>query len=127
MVNQSSKRYTWEFGGSMLAYVLVLIASLWMLQWVSDSPWRILLALLPVIPVIFALIAFLRYLSRMDELQQRIQLNAIGFAAGATGLVTFTYGFLENVGFPHLSWIWILPMMIFFWGMGGAIASWRYR
>jgi hypothetical protein len=62
-----------------------------------------------------------------DELQQRIQLLAIGFAAGVTGLLTFSYGFLEMIGMPHLSSIWVLPMMILLWGIGMAYFSRKYQ
>ena len=126
-MNKAAKSYALELGLSMFAYVVVLLVSIWFLNQMPESPWRIALALLPVLPLLFALAAFLRFLGRMDELQQRIQLNAIGFAAGATGLVALTVGFLENAGLPQPSWIWVFPMMIFFWGIGGAIANRRYR
>ena len=29
---------------------------------------------------------------------------ALGFAFAASALLTFSYGFLENVGFPHITW-----------------------
>jgi len=63
----------------------------------------------------------------MDELQRRIHLEALGFAFGATAILTFAYGFLENAGLPRLSYIWILPAMVVLWGVGAAVASWRYR
>jgi hypothetical protein len=92
-----------------------------------EPAFRAPVALLPVIPAIFALVAYLRFLSRMDELGRRIQLEALAFSSGVTGFVTFTYGFLEeNAGFSHLSYIWVFPLMIAMWGIGGAIASRRY-
>jgi hypothetical protein len=59
---------------------------------------RALVAVSPAVPTIFALLAFLRFLTRMDELQRRIQLEALGFAFGVTAILTFAYGFLENAG-----------------------------
>lgn len=112
----------------MAAYCIVLIISI---SIINNSPatawWRIPLALAPIIPSIFAMIAFLRALGRMDELQRRIQLEALAFGFGAAGIITFSYGFLENVGFPHINWIFVFPMMIMFYGIGSGIASWRYR
>jgi hypothetical protein len=93
----------------------------------TQSPWRFAIALAPVIPAIFALVAFVRFLGRMDELQRRIQFDAIALSFGATAILTFAYGFLEGVGFPRLSRIWILPLMVMLWGLGAAIASMRYR
>jgi len=54
-------------------------------------------------------------------------LEALGFGFGAAGMLTLAYGFLENAGFPQLSYIWVFPTMIALWGIGGAIALNRYR
>jgi hypothetical protein len=94
---------------------------------ISDSPWRFAISLLPVLPVLFLIASITRYLSGIDELQQRIQLQAIGFAAGATGLLTFAYGFLELVGFPRFSTLLVFPMLVMLWGLGLWYFSRRYR
>ena len=127
MMNKAAKRYLREFGLSMAAYVILIFASALTVPKMADSPWRTLLALSPVVPAIFMVFAFVRYLNDIDELQQRIQLMAIGFAAGATGLTTFAYGFLEIIGFPHLPMIWILPMLVLLWGLGTAYFSRKYQ
>lgn len=126
-MNKATKSYVIEFGGSMLAYSIVLIVALQVIEANPQALWRYALAVAPAIPICFALWAFLRALGRMDELQRRIQLNAIGFSFGATAIITFTYGLLELVGLPSLSAIWVLPLMIALWGIGGAVAAWRYR
>jgi hypothetical protein len=118
--------YTREFGLSMAAYVVSLPVSLALLDKV-DQPLKAVVALIPLIPAGFALVAYLRFLRRMDELGRRIQLEALAFAFGAAGMLTLAYGFLENAGFPQLSYIWVFPTMIALWGIGGAIASYRYR
>jgi hypothetical protein len=123
----AARAYTLEFGAAMLAYMLVLFGSIQLLQAHPQAAWRVPVALAPVVPACFALLAFLRYLARVDELQRRIQLEAIGMSFAAVGLLTFAYGFLEGIGFPHIGLIWILPAMIALWGLGTAIASWRYR
>jgi hypothetical protein len=127
IMNKAAKSYTLEFGLSMSAYVILLFGSIWLLKQMPDSPWRFALAILPVLPLLFALGSFLRFLGRLDELQLRIQLNAISFAAGATGMIALTVGFLGNAGLPQPSWIWIFPMMVMLWGIGGAIAHRRYQ
>ena len=126
-MNESKRRYAVELGLAMLAYLVVLNVSIRLIQANPQSQWRYALAVTPVIPALFALFAFIRYLGRADELQRRIQLDAIAFSFAATGILTFTYGFLENVGFPRLSYILILPVMVLLWGIGTRIASWRYR
>ena len=128
-MNQSaSKTWTREFLTAMAAYVIVLPICILL---ISASPhsawWRIPLALIPVIPILFAMRAFMRFFSNMDELQRRIQLEAFAFSFGATGIVTFSYGLLTDVGFPVISWTWIFPLMIALWGIGQGIAVRRYR
>ena len=125
-MQSAEKRYLREFLSAMLAYAVVVMGTSWLLERMGGSPWRWLIAVAPVIPIAFALVAFLRFLNRMDELQRRIQLNAIGFAAGATGMVTLTLGFLESAGLPCLSWVWIFPMLIAFWGVATFVVSRRY-
>jgi hypothetical protein len=126
-MNQASKRYAREFIIAMIAYGIVIIISRLTLNNIGESPWRFVLALLPLIPVLFLITGFIRFLSGIDELQQRIQLQAIGFAAGTTGLLTFAYGFLELEGFPSFSTFIVFPLMIMLWGVGLAYFSRRYE
>jgi hypothetical protein len=126
-MNTITRRYVLEFGASMAAYAVILVISVLLVESHPHAAWRIPVALAPVVPAGFALVAFLRYLHDADEMLQRVQLEAIGFSFGATGMLTFAYGFLQNVGFPPLSWIYILPLMIALWGIGSAVASKRYR
>ncbi len=120
--------YNREFLSAMVAYAVLLIASVFLIKHSPSSAWWLIpLALVPMIPLIFALRAFLRFFHRMDELQRRIQLEAFALSFGVTCLVTFSYGLLGNVGFPVISWVWIPPFMIALWGVGAAIASRRYQ
>jgi hypothetical protein len=122
----AARAYTRELGLAMAAYVIVVLVSIRLVGGL-DQPIRTLVALTPLIPATLALFAYLRFLGRMDELGRRIQLEALAFGFGAAGMLTFAYGFLENAGFPQLSYIWVFPLMIALWGIGGAIASYRYR
>jgi hypothetical protein len=115
------------FGLSMLAYLMVLVGSVTVLKASGDAPWRYYVAVLPVVPAVIVIIQFMRALRHLDELQKRIQTQAFGFSLGLTALVTFTYGFLEGVGLPHLNWTYVLPMMAVFWGLGTAFFTIRYR
>jgi hypothetical protein len=121
-----TKRYVREFITTMTIYTLTIIGSSLAVNRMEESLWRTLVMLIPVIPVVFLLVVFQRYLNGIDELQKQIQLYAIGFAAGATGLITFTYGFLENAGFPHISSFYVFPMMIILWGVSLSYYTKRY-
>ena len=126
-MNEATRSYLKEFGTAMIAYVVVLFLSIWAITTFLRSPWRYPVALLPMIPAGFALVAIVRHLGRLDELQRRIQFEALAFAFGGTALVTFGYGFVENVGFPHLSWFWVWPVMALLWTLGLVLANRRYQ
>lgn len=126
-MNSAARSYVKEFGGAMLAYVIVLPISIALIQAHPHAAWRVPLALAPVVPAAFALWAVIRFAARLDELQRRIQFEAVVFSSGVTALLTFSYGFLENVGLPQLSVLWVLPLMVALWGIGLALASCRYR
>lgn len=116
-----------EFGLGILAYLMVLVGSVTVVQANPTEGWRYYVAVLPVLPAALVIWMFVRALTRLDEMQKRIHLQAFGFSLGATGLVTFGYGFLEGAGIPHLSWTYVLPLMAVLWGVGAAIFSYRYR
>jgi hypothetical protein len=116
-----------EIGLTVLAYLMVLQGSVTVLQANPDAPWRYYVALLPVVPAAILIWMFMRFLGRLDEVQKRIQVQAFGFAIGATALLTFGYGFLEGAGLPHLSWTYVLPLMVVLWALGTAVFKWRHR
>lgn len=116
-----------EFGLAMLAYLMVLVGSVVVVQANPEAGWRYFVVVLPLAPASFVIWLFVRALARLDEMQKRIQMQAFGFSLGGTALLTFGYGFLEGAGLPHLNWTYILPMMAVLWGLGAAIFSWRYR
>lgn len=125
---QVMRRYLKEFFFAMSMYVVILIVSVTLLRsYELPRGWQVVISLAPTLPIIFVIIAILRALRDSDELIQRIQLQAIVFSAITTGLITFTYGFLENVGFPHFPTIWILPMMFALWGLGLGYFNQRYQ
>ena len=122
----ANRAYTRAFLVAMLGYAGAVWISVSVPATV-DPDFRSPLVLVPLIPAAFALRAYLGFLTRMDELGRRIQLEALAIGFGAAGMLTFAYGFLEHAGFPQLSYIWVFPLMIALWGLGGAIATRRYR
>lgn len=122
----AGRAYAREFAIAMAAYVAAVIVTV-KLSSDIDPVVRAPFVLIPLIPSAFALRAYLRFLGRMDELGRRIQLEALAFGFGAAGMLTFAYGFLENAGFPRLSYVFVFPLMIALWGIGGAIATRRYQ
>ena len=74
-----------EFGLAMVAYLMVLVGSVTVLQANPAAPWRYVVAVLPVVPATLTLTIFVRALSRLDELQKRIQMQAFGFDPADSG------------------------------------------
>src|ERR1700675_3643182 len=116
-----------EFGLAMLAYLMVLVGTVVVVQANPAASWRYFVVILPVAPAAFVVWLFLRALARLDEMQKRIQMQAFGFSLGATALVTFGYGFLEGAGLPHLSWTYVLPLRAVLWSLGAAIFKGGHR
>src|SRR5712691_6881784 len=114
-----------EIGLALLAYMMLLIGSVTLLRANPDASWRYIVAMVPVLPAALVVYLFVRRLAQTDELQKRIQTEAFGFALGGTALLTFTYGFLEGTGLPHLNWTFILPLIAILWGVGTAIFTFR--
>ena len=122
----AKRRYTRDFLIALVAYGVLLASSGFVVGANPDAGWRYAVAPLPMIPATFIAIAWVRYFRRMDELQQRIALEALAFAFGGTALITFTYGFLEQAGLPSLSWWWVWPIMASLWIVGGWLARKRW-
>jgi hypothetical protein len=116
-----------NFGFAMLAYLMVLVGAITLIQANHDAEWRYFLAALPALPAIMALFVFVRALTRLDDLQARIQLLAFGTSLGATALLTFGYAFFEGVGMPHLPPAIVLPVIALLWGLATAFFTWRYK
>ena len=113
---------------SMIAYSVILITSLTVLKnYEFTRFWQIVISLSPAVPVAFVILAVMRLLKDSDEMQQRVQLLATSFSAAVTGLVTFSYGFLENVGFPKFPTFFIFPMLIAIWGISMGYFSRKYQ
>jgi hypothetical protein len=85
------------------------------------------IAFLPIIPSAFAMWAFMRYFRALDELQRRIQLEAVAFSFLATCLITLTWAFQQNAGLPRFDVSWVAPLLIVLWSLGLVIAKQRYE
>jgi len=92
--------------------------------------WRIVVALAPMVPFTFFLAFMLAGIRSMDELQRRIQLEALAIAFPLAILLFMLLGLLE-LAFPLSPQDWsyrhtwsYLPLFYF---IGLAIASRRYQ
>jgi len=126
-MDANGKRYLVEFLSSMAGYSLAVPVSIWLLRGHEHTPLGFVIAFLPIIPSAFALWAFLRFFRGLDELQRRIQLEAVAFSFLGTCFVTLTWAFQQNAGLPRFDVSWVAPLLIFLWGIGVGIAKRRYE
>ena len=116
-----------EFGLVVLAFLMVMVGCVTVVQANPTASWRYYLVALPLAPAVFLAWLFVRAVGRLSDLQKWIQIQAFGFALGMTALITFAYGFLEGTGMPYLNSVFVLPLMAILWGLATAILVLRYR
>lgn len=120
------RRYNRDMVTAAAAYIAVLVVALTLLNAYPDAWWRYPVALAPMVPCVGIVRAVMRYLRGADELQRRIELEALAFAFAAGSLLTFSYGFLQIVGLPDVSWMAVWPVLAACWIVGKWLAHRRY-
>ena len=125
------RRYSREMMIAMSAYVVLLVLSILLLKRVDDGFLRALIALLPVPPMMLVLRAMIRYIRDADELQQRIELEAVSFATAFISLVYLTGGFLQSakvIDVPsNVAMIWVFPLVCLSYGLAKGVVARRYH
>ena len=129
MSREDLARWRRRFIAQALVIALAIVAGAWLgRQLPLRSPARIAIALLQGAASGWLIVAIARPLRRYDELQRRIQLEALALAFAGTGVLGTGYGFLINAGLPEIDWgAWIWPAMAGLWAVGLVIAGRRYR
>jgi|EndMetStandDraft_4_1072995.scaffolds.fasta_scaffold185123_2 hypothetical protein len=123
-----SKQYLMELTAALAVYGAMLFGSIELLSHADVArPWRDVIALSPMLPAAAMAWVILRELRRMDELQRRIQLEALGFSFAGAAVLTFSYGFLEGLGYPRLSMFTVWPLLAALWIVGLVLARRRYQ
>jgi len=119
----------------LAAATLTYLISLWLLKhhanWSAGA--RIAITLAPLLPGILYLRTLLKSFWQMDELQRRIQIEALGFALVGTLVVMtatniFTAEGIRLVNYPQGLGIGGVYMAMFIlWSVGVSISTFRYR
>ena len=127
MFNRANRPFALRLLWSLIAYAVFLAAYL-LGGWLGvDPPWQVALASAHVLAAAYVVYTFARFFVRMDELQKRMQNEAITFALAGTALLTLAYGYLESLGFPKLGWVFVFPLMLALWFAGMSLAERRYE
>ena len=127
----AGRRYIRAVWPALIGYSLALFLSLWLLKGGIDSvPLRALVAILPVLPLVLMMGAMLRYLREIDELQRRIETEAIGIASLLVSMLYFTGGLLQKAKVIDIeaaaAMIWVFPMLALIYGIAKMILTKRY-
>jgi hypothetical protein len=124
-------RYLREILPAMVGYMLTLFFSVWLLKRVDEPALRALVALLPVPAIGMALRAIIRYIRDVDEMQQRIELEAVSFAAAFVSMMYIAGGFLQLakvIDIPSgVAMIWVFPLICLSYGLAKMVVSRRFQ
>lgn len=116
-----------RFITAMLAYAILLLLAITAVRAGWAPGWEVLLALLPLVPGIFVVFIVVASIRQMDEMQRRIQLEALAYAFGILFLALLTETLLEISGRPASDpGVYILYMAAA-WMIGQLLARWRYQ
>lgn len=120
-------RYYKELTGALVLYAIVLVAALSVGKGMSPGVAQTLLYVSPMVPFLLAVWAIVRQVRRADEFVRKTTLEHIAIAAAVTAGWTFTYGFLENAGYPRLTMFTVWPVMGAVWGVLAIVDCVRHR
>ena len=114
----------------MFGYVLAVFISVWLLKRVDVPLLRAFIALLPVPAIALAMRAIVRRIRDADELQRRIELEAVSIAAAFVSLGYLAAGFLQRakvIDVPSsAAMIWVFPLVCVTFGLAKTVLSRRY-
>lgn len=128
----AGRRYIRALWPIMIAYSLSLFGSIWLIKRGIDSvPLRAAVAIVPALAILLFMGAAVRYLREVDELQRRIETEAIGIAAMTVSFLYFAGGLLDKAKVITVdaaaAMIWVFPMTMLVYGIAKFFAVRRYR
>jgi hypothetical protein len=109
-------------------YAILLVASLATIKFagITGAP-AILLAMMPLVAGVFVVMAVRDFITMADELQRKIQLEALAMAMAGTFLLLLAGSLLPIAELDEPSYAWPLAAMSLFWAIGQVVASMRYK
>jgi uncharacterized membrane protein YdcZ (DUF606 family) len=126
-----SRIYLREFMPAMLGYAAAVLLSVWLLRDVESTGLRALVALLPVLPIALCLRATARYIRGLDEMQRRIELEAIALGSIGVAFAYLTGGFLQAARVAEVSattaMLWVLPALCLAYGIAKCFVVRHYH
>lgn len=121
---KAGRKYMRELYGSIAIYIALLIPSVTYGPAMDAGIVKTAVLVCPIIGMFSMIWAMARQVGRMDEYQRSAMLETCAIAAAVTAGVAFTYGFLENAGYPRLSMFTVWGLMGSSWLVVGLIRRW---
>ena len=121
---KAGRQYMRELFASIAIYMALLIPSLMYGPAMDPGAFKIAVLVCPMLGFSCMIWAVARQVGRMDEYQRATYLETFAIGAAVTAGVTFTYGFLENAGFPRLSMFTVWGVMGCSWLVIGLFRRW---
>lgn len=127
----AGRRYLRALWPIMLGYSLSLFLSIFLIRrGIESVPLRALVAVLPALAIVLLMRAALRYLREIDELQRRIETEAIGIASLLVSVLYFAGGLLQKAKVIDIdsaaAMIWVFPLLCMTYGIAKMILTRRY-
>lgn len=117
--------YLRELFGSLAIYIVLLLPSIFYGRELEPGAFKTALLTCPMIGFVMMIWAIARHFRRIDEYQRLIMLETFALAAALTAALTFTYGFMENAGYPRLSMFSVWGVMCSSWVVVGVVRYWK--
>ncbi|MEP6881097.1 MAG: hypothetical protein ABI866_03840 [Dokdonella sp.] len=133
----SSNKTRHQLSGCFFA-ALAYLATTWVCVWLLKHPLveaslavRAAVSLIPMIPIGFAIGAVLGLVRAGDELERRIDLEALAIATVAVGMAALTLNVLMDAQVieisAHLATVWIFPGLLLTYAAAKIWARSRYQ
>lgn len=107
-------------------FLIVLLGSQRLLDLALARPLQIAVTLAPALAFLLLVLSVAAAIASLDELQRRIQTEAIAIGFGFTAVFAVTYGLLAGVGLSQANWIFISVPMAVGWALGKFWTVWKY-
>jgi hypothetical protein len=118
----SKKFFRW-----MIAYFILLTVVVFVVRNELAPGFEIPLALIPLAPAVFIVLAVRGGIASLDELQRKVQLEALAIAFAATFLVLVSSSLLGIAGIPEFEAGYVILLMSAFWVGGQLMARRTYK
>jgi len=100
----------------------------WLFQYTElHSLMRFLLGFLPALMWILVIVAFVRAVFKLDELQQRIHMQAVSIAFVLATILMLLFSGLQRAGIYYATWSGVGSSLMLLLMISYVFSAWRYR